>query len=132
MWNEGVLREALRKTIERHPVFQAVVRRTSDGHCQWQDSRGGIPGLRWLDQEPEEAYPHSRFLDIQKTPGLEITAVAGRARSDLIVQVHHAACDGIGSLDFLADLLTMYANCLSGTQTYRLRQLKTEQFKQRG
>ena len=56
--NEGVLREALRKTIERHPVFQAVVRRTSDGHCQWQDSRGGIPGLRWLDQEPEEAYPH--------------------------------------------------------------------------
>ena len=63
---------------------------------------------------------------------MEITAVAGRARSDLIVQVHHAACDGIGSLDFLADLLTMYANCLSGTQTYRLRQLKTEQFKQRG
>ena len=130
--NEEVLREALCKTIERHPVFQAVVHATSDECCHWQDSRGITPGLRWLDQEPEESYPHSTFLDIQKTPGLEITVVAGRARSDLIVQVHHAACDGIGSLDFLADLLTMYANCLSGIQTYRLRQLKTEQFRRRG
>ena len=130
--NEEVLREALRKTIERHPVFRAVVSSTSDARCHWQDSGGNVPALRWLDQEPGEDYPRSTFLDIQKTPGLEITVVAGRTRSDLIVQVHHAACDGIGSLDFLADFLTMYANCLSGTQTYRLRQLKTEQFKQRG
>ncbi len=55
-----------------------------------------------------------------------------RNQSDLVLQFHHAACDGVGALDFVTDLLTAYANTLAGATQYRFKPLDPSRLRDRG
>ena len=61
-----------------------------------------------------------------------MTAFVGTSQSDLILQFHHATCDGIGAFDFITDLLTAYANAAAGKNRYRFKPLDGERLRNRG
>ncbi len=60
---------------------------------------------------------------MRERPAFHLTVVQGATRSDLVLQFHHAACDGIGAMDFATDLLTAYANVLARTNKYPFKPL---------
>jgi hypothetical protein len=127
-------RRALEKAIEiavaRHPLLSAVVN-SSAGRSEWVSCDGQAPEMHWLQEEPDVAFPPAELIDLRTRPGLVATAVVGRCRSDLVLQFHHATCDGIGAMDFVSDLLTAYSNVLAGTDRYRFKVLDAAQLRGR-
>ena len=117
-----LLDKAYQSVLSRHPLLRSVVCKSGEDHLEWVPADPSLSRIHWLTQEPSETLPSSTFLDVSKVPGLRLTAVAGRRRTDLVAQFHHAACDGVGAFDFLSDLLTAYANEL-GEEKKRRRPL---------
>jgi NRPS condensation-like uncharacterized protein len=124
------LDKALHTALARHPLLTAVVQENRNPH--WAACSDPMPAVEWLAQEPAPPFPPARPIDIRKRPGLQVVAVVGSNRSDLILQFHHAACDGVGAFDFATDLLTAYANAAAGTSRYRFKPLDIERLGSRG
>jgi hypothetical protein len=125
------LDQALAVALDRHPMLTAIVRADQKGRLHWWPCRDFVPTVHRLDQEPGDAFPPASRIDIHERPGLQVTAVLGSANSDLILQFHHAACDGVGALDFTTDLLTAYANALANANRYRFKPLDTDRLRNR-
>jgi hypothetical protein len=125
------LTEALRSALDRHPLLEAVLRQTGKIAMHWVAAEAATSVLRWIDGEPGEELPASRSIDIRSEPGVRLTAVVGQTHSDLVVQFHHAATDALGAFDFLGDLLTIYANLLSGENRHRLKPLDADRLRGR-
>jgi hypothetical protein len=124
------LNEALGLALARHPLLAAVVQDVdARGPC-WLACRNS-PRVQWMEQEPTLALPRAGILDIRVRPGLHVAAVVGSNQSDLVLQFHHAACDGVGALDFATDLLTAYANTLAGATRYRFKPLDPSRLRDR-
>jgi hypothetical protein len=117
------LNEALHAALSRHPLLTAVVRQADKKSPQWVPEPKPFPQVEWIEQEPTQGFPPAGHLDIRARPGLHVIAISGSDKSDIILQCHHAACDGLGALDFATDLLTAYANAVSGSDSYRFKPL---------
>jgi hypothetical protein len=128
---QDLLNEALHAAFPRHPLLTAIVHDADGQPPHWLASRAPWPELRWIEQEPTRDFPHADHLDIRARPGLNVFAVSGSERSDLILQVHHAACDALGALDFANDVLTAYANLVSGDARFAWKPLDPSRLRSR-
>ncbi len=116
---------ALRATLARHPLLSAIVQRAGRRRLLWVAAENGLP-LEWLTESslhsplprtgngqgaPADgaAFPHAPAIDLFRRPGLRISIVERSAASDVLLQFHHACCDGVGALRFAADLFASYA-----------------------
>ncbi len=129
---QHLLNEALGLALARHPLLTAVVQDIDAREPYWLPCRNSSPHVQWMEQEPTPALPPAGILDIRVRPGLHVAAVVGSNQSDLVLQFHHAACDGVGALDFVTDLLTAYANTLAGATQYRFKPLDPSRLRDRG
>ncbi|MEM9825358.1 MAG: hypothetical protein AAF958_02155 [Planctomycetota bacterium] len=118
--NRSWLDEALNTVCTRHPLLQCTVARRG-GDWFWE-----LPpamGQRWLDVGAMPALvPMKRCvelspwpMDLTREPGCRFwcqttdsQTTAGRSR--ILIQLHHAVCDGIGMRQVLIDLLCAYRN----------------------
>ena len=128
---QHVLNHALGIALARHPLLTAIVQSGKDGRAYWTPCLDFVPAVHCLNQEPAEEFPSANRLDIHGRPGLQVSMVLGSERSDLVLQFHHAACDGVGALDFTTDLLTAYANALGNTNRFRFKPLDTGRLRSR-
>lgn len=102
------LKGAVTKSLASHPLLRATI----DG-----DICGPTRKLRWMafQEAPQireiakdqPAHFHRR-LDLQKEAGLRLYIVERSGNTDLIVQWHHACCDGVGILNFINSLFVAY------------------------
>jgi hypothetical protein len=125
------LEKALQIALARHTLLRAVVRQSGRFCMHWVAAEKSLPTLHWINQEPTETLPPASYLDIRAAPGVVMTAVVGESKSDLVGQFHHAACDALGSFDFLGDLLTTYGDVVAGGKRFRLKPLDPERLRQR-
>jgi hypothetical protein len=128
---QDALITALRAALVRHPLLGAVAHEAKGQPPQWVEGPDPLLDLQWLEQEPTDAFPPARRLNIRTRPGLSVTAVSGSDRSDLILQFHHSACDGLGALDFTTDVLSAYANAVLGNQRYQFKPLDPQRLRGR-
>lgn len=107
-WKRSRLQRALTRSLVYHPLLRARI----DG-----DIAGPTKCLRWIphDVSPvvvwcdeKQAPQIDRRLDLQIESGLRIYAIERPANACLIVQWHHACCDGRGILNFVESLLLAY------------------------
>jgi hypothetical protein len=129
--HEQALNEALTIALARHPLLTAIVQADKNVNAHWIPCRDFVPTVRCLEEEPAEAFPPADRLDIHVRPGIQVSAVLGTERSDLILQFHHAVCDGVGALDFTTDLLTAYANTVGNTNRFRFKPLDSGRLRNR-
>lgn len=125
------LNEALGTALTRHPLLTAIVQADSAGQTCWVPCQDFVPSVDVVQGEPAETFPAVSPLDIHTRPGLQVTAVLGSDNSDVLLQFHHAACDGVGAMDFATDLLTAYANSLGNTNRFRFKPLDVDRLHQR-
>lgn len=115
---ERVLAEALCQTVHKHPLLASTLVEI-DGHLHWQYNPRFVPELRNPATEPilapsdllDNDQPNPRPIDLHAEPGCRFwyQDELSDERSVLTLQLHHAACDGVGLRRVLIDALGAYA-----------------------
>lgn len=122
---------AFAKALERHPLLRAIVQPAKRGADCWV-SYEGKQQINWGDiDEPLE--PESgEFINLREVPGLRIWVRTNGQESVMTGQFHHSACDGIGSYQFLGDMLWFYGQALGETDLPELPELDVTALRNRG
>jgi len=128
---QGPLETAFQVALARHPLLTALVRDSGKGRLDWVAAADRLPKINWIHEEPTESLPTAGHLDIRVTPGVQLSVVLGKDRSDLVAQFQHVACDGVAGFDFLGDLLVAYANLTAVGNRCRLKPLDPHLLRQR-
>jgi hypothetical protein len=106
---------ALQQAIERHPLLGAVV---GDERSKpaWVAGPPVAPYLDWADSPAAIAHSDGEYLDLRKYPGLRAWVRLSDHATRLLFQFHHACCDGLASIQFIDDVLVLYATATGGSE----------------
>ena len=99
-----LLRQAITAAAERHPLLRSrVTRRCSRGRWLPPDVR---PALLWRPVAGDPWAP----IDLTHESGVRIVVLAdGLDHHRVVMQVHHATCDGIAACEYFGDIWACYA-----------------------
>ncbi len=126
------LEAAMVACLARHPLLAANLD-TSAKFPQWIASQNRSPPLDWRDSMAPIDHVAGRSIDLTREIGVRMWVRTTAERSRLIVQFHHACCDALGALQFVADLLVAYDSVVAGDEpTAKLEPLEPERLKMRG
>jgi len=120
---------ALAAAIARHPLLTALLDR-SGRERRWIDAGDRPPAIDWQDYDVPIGPGGSEYLDIATQPGIRTWVRADSNRARVLMQVHHACCDGLAGLQLVRDLLADYKR--AGGEDVALRKLDPLLLKQRG
>jgi hypothetical protein len=98
---------ALERTLARHPMLCAVVD-DSGRRPVWIADKRGRPFVDWADESVAIAHPAGEYIDLKAESGLRTWVRASPGGARVLFQIHHACCDGLSALQFLADFLASY------------------------
>jgi len=103
---------AVRTVLPRHPLFCAKARMRSRTHVEWVVQDDPQPIIRWESGPLGGPFPAATHLDLLREIGIRFHIVSDGRASDVVIQFHHACCDGIGICAFVDELLIAYALAL--------------------
>lgn len=104
--DETGFRAAALTAVARHPLLHARVQRHR-GRYHWHVDEPN-PSISWCDQANDEQ-PAFRRLNIESEHGLKFAVCLREHESELMVQFHHACCDGLAIFQVVHELLLAYA-----------------------
>jgi hypothetical protein len=124
---------ALRACLARHPLLAANVDVAGGKLPRWAPTQDqGLP-LDWAESATPLDHAAGRSIDLTKETGLRLWVRTSAERSRLVLQFHHACCDALGALQFVADLLVAYDSAVAGqAPDARLPPLEPERLAMRG
>ncbi len=93
-------------TLVRHPLLRATVR-SINGRLCWIAGEG-VSQWTWVSKERPESMKPLPPLDLFAVPGLRMQVLREAAHDHLLLEFHHASCDGIAAIQFIEDLLIAY------------------------
>ena len=126
--NRDAMERALEVAVDRHPLLQAILRVAKGTAECWVLADDKIR-IDWGDLADDIEFVDDEFIDLRQEPGLRIWIRHDSERAVLTSQFHHAVCDGIGSYQFLGDMLAIYAG---GSIEEELPQLDASTLRLRG
>lgn len=98
---------AVSQAIQRHPLLAAKID-SSRRRPHWQIPAALSPRVVWTTGEIDGRYPPVSRLQVGDEP-LRVVVRRSASASELVLQLHHARCDGLGIYQFIEDLLLLYA-----------------------
>ncbi|MDR3198802.1 MAG: hypothetical protein LBU34_13125 [Planctomycetaceae bacterium] len=97
-----LLSKSLQKVLKVHPLLCSVAEKTRSGYFRWKPFEGAI--------EIRYGVFHAEGINLENEPALKITLEERPdQQSDFWCEVHHSACDAVGTQRFLEDLLLEYS-----------------------
>jgi len=107
--DRDAFQSATRLAVTRHPLLRAIVeKRGRRYHWQIEESS---PDITWVDPA-KDCEPAVQHLELESRHGLRLIVTRGADRSDVLIQFHHACCDGLGIYQFARELLIAYTSAL--------------------
>jgi len=100
---------AVTVALDRHPLLRSKIKKRRFGRLWWEVVDQAQPSIRWRTGSAEDGFPTATHLSLFDEIGIRFDVVADASRSDLVIQWHHACCDGAGIFLFVHDLLIAYA-----------------------
>ena len=131
-WDRADLAAAAAAAVERHPLLRAVVRQTASGRPEWVAADNPQPVIDWYVGTLPDAVPADWHIDLSRQTGLRIAVVERGDAAEMLLQFHHACCDGMGALRFIGDLLQAYHERTSPAACEPPRPLDVARLRQRG
>ncbi len=107
---ESEFREAVGELFIAHPLLSCTVGRIS-GRLHWIPVAGVGGVVDWIELSEQEVsgfVPNLRRRDLRQQGGCCLRVLHSLTRSRIILEVHHACCDGIAALHLVAELLARY------------------------
>lgn len=99
---------ALDEGLRRHPLLSAVVQRAKGNRPCWVQADDPLPPVDCADEGVPVECPHGEGIDVGSQTGLRVWVRQGDGTSRIVMQFHHACCDGIGAYRFIGDVLAAY------------------------
>ncbi len=104
--DESALQVAVDKISLKHPLTTAGIA-TRGGNWSWIQQHRKISIDFGPLEKPLICHKGLR-IDLQSEPGVRIWCRTNADRTELTLQVHHACIDGLGTLQFMFDVLIEY------------------------
>lgn len=111
---------ALEQTLARQPMLRALIDDTAAQRPVWVPSGEIRPFIDWAAEGIPIDHPDGERIDLTRSVGLRIWVREAAAATRVLLQFHHACCDGIGALGFVEDLLVGYS-LATGSQGKKVR-----------
>jgi hypothetical protein len=108
------LEVALGVCFARHSLLAANVDDAAGKFPSWVPARDSLLPLDWAEGLTPIEHAAGRFIDLTRDVGVRVWVRSSPARSRLVLQFHHACCDALGGLQFVADLLVAYDSAVAG------------------
>lgn len=108
--------QAVSDALDRHPLLRSHIRRGERNDWHWVEASDPQPFFSWEKLGAPLDFPDGKQIDLTQTVGLRIWVRIGAGRTELLLQVAHACCDGLGVMQFLEDLLAAYHRHTTGEQ----------------
>jgi hypothetical protein len=131
--DRAAFEKAVHMVLKRHPLFSAKARFRGRMHLEWVVEDDPQPIVTWRSGTPGGPFPPATSIDLFREIGIRFHIVSDGRACDLVVQFHHACCDGIGFLAFIDELLIAYTLTLGmGPNGLQLPPLEPEKLTRRG
>ncbi len=104
----GAFEAAMDEALNRHPLLRARIEAGRGGFPSWVSAQGQMPDGDWGSEEAIIACRNNEAIDLTSEIGLRIWVRQGAQRAKVLLQFHHACCDGTGAYRFIGDLLACY------------------------
>ncbi len=113
--DRAALRRALGQALSRHPLVGARVDDSGPKLPRWNAGPEEPPEIDWADlSQPIEGRAVA-YIDLRRESGLRVWVRESADVSRVVLQFHHACCDGIGMFQFLEDWLACYASAVDSS-----------------
>lgn len=99
---------ALAEALALHPLLHALVRPAKQNKPCWVAADQLDPVLDWGAADQPVDLEQREAIDLKRETGLRVWVRQADGRAHLILQFHHACCDGTGAHRFMGDLLAAY------------------------
>lgn len=127
------LTRALQAALARNPMLNTLAEDRPDGRPVWIGSDGQTPTIDWAPDNVPLSHPEGERINLRRSCGLRLWVRYSESASRLILEVHHACCDGLGIFRFIEDLLVFYSQEVTGgDQAATLRPVDVDRLRQRG
>jgi NRPS condensation-like uncharacterized protein len=124
---------AASETLKRHPLLSATVEQQSNRRLRWVVVDEPQPIIHWESGPTGGPFPHATHLDLSRETGIRFHVIVDGDQCDVVIQFHHACCDGSGIFAFLHDMLIADAvACGEATDQVQLPPLDPEGLTTRG
>lgn len=108
------LEDALRLTLVRHPLLTSLIAGDAKHGPVWIPHDNDLPSIDWDHAQAPLGATRGDRMDLTRKPGLRVWARGDEQQTRVLLQFHHACCDGLASLQFAEDLMTHYARLGGG------------------
>lgn len=99
---------ALVETLQRHPLLRAFIQTGKGGLPCWMLAEEAAPAVDWAEEGTPTVCPRGERIDLASETGLRVWVRQGPLAARVVLQFHHACCDGTGAYRFIGDLLAGY------------------------
>ncbi|MFN7874212.1 MAG: condensation domain-containing protein [Pirellula sp.] len=126
-FDQTIFRDCWREIIRMHPLFSCRTERGLSGH-RWV-KKEPVPEMEWIfwsasetdNATNEHKWPEPKRFSLENGQLMFPSIVDYQNGTyELVIQLHHVLCDGLGILDALEDLWTLYDRVVSGASHKRL------------
>ncbi len=100
---------AVTMALDRHPLLRSKIKKRRFGRLWWEVVDHPQPFIQWRNGPLEDGFPTATHLSLFDEIGIRFDVARDDSQSDLMIQWHHACCDGAGIFQFVNDLLIAYA-----------------------
>lgn len=103
---------AVDDALQRNPLLAAHVATDARGRSVWVAGTTR-PTIRWTTPDQPLFKGYGKHVDLRSHVGLGVWICLRKSTTRLVLQFHHACCDGVGALHFLEDLLIAYGQAFT-------------------
>ena len=113
LWLSGTVdrtafESALAEALQRHPLLQALIKAGKGDLPCWMPAGDVWPDFDWGGEGTPIVCQRGEHIDLSKEIGLRLWVRQGTHGANVLLQFHHACCDGTGAYRFIGDLLAGY------------------------
>jgi hypothetical protein len=107
--NRQAFIESIGYALERHPLLQALIGPGKRNQDCWLNREDCLPMVDWGGINDPIEFLEGEYIDLRREAGLRMWIRHDDQHVVVTTQFHHCVCDGIGSYQFLGDILYGYA-----------------------
>ena len=105
------LNAAMQKALSLHPLLHCLIQGSAHDKTSrifWVPATSPTPEIDWNDAEVPLRFATGRWMDLTIETGIRIWLREAAETTTLLLQMHHACCDGLGGSSFVHTVLMAY------------------------
>lgn len=131
--NREIFCSAVALVVARHPLLASRIQEDGAGRPAWIGGESSSIEVDWAAADVPITHPDGEWIDLRKAPGLRVWVRWQPAGSRVLLEFHHACCDGLAALRVVEELLLTYHQQFGGGKTTpELPPLDSERLQARG